>query len=437
MSRRHAQLLGRLAFFVSALILSLATSCTVVGKVQTQSLVGGTRIELRGDSGFSPRLLSSDQRALYDLLWSEIGASDNKRAITDYAESGDIYTYSRELYSHIQSILIVFRLTGDLELLDYVDSLAQHMRDQLEDGWSGTTDGTDGTTDGYLNWVDRRTSTDIHRGKDTWQSNDMGAHALVATIAYALEANRDLTSPTGRNYGAHADFWKDYLVNHFEAKWRAREGVRSGFPIMTVPHTTTYYKWIAWHHYMGRLTGDNAYTNEANRMAEIQWAEHFPIDTPSGTAYVWARSLASLGGAQDDVLHPTTYARHVFGLSVDFHLDGFHNWAAPENMARLARTFTELIVDSSNPLDRGMAADVGGEQRRLLLTSEPEWSRLGLARYRDSNFGLIGAWDPSGRIRAITMAVHELYPSSDTTRLVAALFVDSWLNTPDTAASSP
>ena len=380
---------------------------------------------LRGDPNFSRNQLNQEQRTRYDRVWQEI--NDHNAAITTDAKSGDSYTYSREYYSHIQAVLLVFRLTGDLALLDYVDTLAQHMRNQLADGWYGTLDGTDGTTDGYLNWVDKRTSSSAHRGKDTWRANEMGTHALVATIAYALHTNRDLTSPTSRNYAAHADFWKDYLVNHFEAKWRQRAKVPTAFPIITNPHTTTYYKWMAWHYYMGQLTGHNAYTNEATRMADAQWAEHFPIETAQGPAYVWARSLDSLGGNQSHLLHPTTYARHVYGLSVDFHLEGFHNWASPETMTRFARTFTTAIIDNPDPIQNGMAADVGGEKDTLHLVSDDGWSRMQSARFADSNYGFIGAWDDTGEIRALTDTIQDIYDGSrDTTRLAGALFLDSF-----------
>jgi hypothetical protein len=386
----------------------------------------GAATSFRGDTSFARNQLSSAQRPLYDRILLEINDSTSRSAILGDASSDDIYTYAREFYSHIQSVLTVFRLTGDLALLDYVDTLAELMRAELRDGWRGTVDGTDGTTDGYLNWVDRRASSDAHRGKDTWRANEMGTHALVATIAYALQANRDLTSPTGRNYGAHADFWKDYLVNHFEAKWRTRENVKTGFPIMTVPHTTTHYKWIAYHYYMGRLTGNTAYTAEANRMADLQWAEHFTINTPAGPSYVWARSLKSLGGSESSLLHPTTYARHVYGLSVDFHLEGFHNWASTETMIRFARTFTEAIIDTEDPIQNGMAADIGGEVAVLHLQPN-SYSRLSLSRYRDSNYGLISAWDATGKIRSITDTVQDMFESHDTTRLAAALFIDTWL----------
>ena len=395
------------------------------------------KFDLSGsDAVFSPSRLTTPQRADYDRLWAEI---DNHRAerIND-ALSDDIFVYARTLASHVQAVLIVFRMTGDLALLDYVDTIAEAMRSQLADGWRGTNDGTNGTKDGYLNWVFRPGTggTDQHVGKDTRQIDEMGAHANVAAIAYALEANRDLSSPTGRDYAAHADFWKDYLVNHFEAKWRERGSSPSGFPIMTNGSTGTYFKWLRWHYYMGQLTGNSAYTTEASSMADIFWDHIYPIDTPSGTAYVWAAGIAALDGPNSDLLNATTYAGHFYGNSVEFHLEGFHHWASNETMRRFARTFTELIIDTDDPLSNGFANDVGGHQPRLHLQPTTH-GRIGLPQYRDRNYAFIAAWDATGQITRLTTEVQTAHEDSDsdTSRLLAGSMATAWMDFESTATT--
>ena len=375
------------------------------------------------DAAFSPSRLSSKQRADYDRLWAEIDAHRAQR-IND-ALRDDVYFYARPVTEHIQAVLIVFRMTGDLALLDHVDTVAEAMRSKLADGWRGTNDGTDGTKDGYLNWVFRPGGggTDQHVGKDTRQIDEIGAHANVAAIAYALEVNRDLISPTGRDYGAHADFWKDYLVNHFEAKWRERRRSPSGFPIMTTPTTITYLKWIRWHYYMGLLTGDSAYTAEAVSMADIWWDHMYPINTPSGTAYVYAPGMAGLGGPNTHLLGATTYAGHLYGTAVEFRLEGFHHWASDETMRRLARTFTEFIIDTDDPIKNGMARDIGGGENRLHLSPDTTRLRLGLPQYRDRNFALIAPWDVTGQMERLNVEVESRFAGTrDTTLLAAGIF---------------
>ena len=370
-------------------------------------------------------------------MWAEIDGHRAER-IND-ALSDDIFVYARSLASHVQAVLIVFRMTGDLALLDHVDTIAEAMRSKLADGWRGTNDGTDGTKDGYLNWVFRPGGSDSHAGKDTRRIDEIGAHANVAAIAYALEANRDLSSPTGRNYAERADFWKGYLVNHFEAKWRDRYSrPYPQFPVLnTEGQTGTYFKWLRWHYFMGKLTGDSAYSIEATRMADIFWDHMYEIDTPSGTAYVWAAGIAALDGPNSDLLNASTYTGHFYGNSVELHLEGFHHWASNENMRRLARTFTEFIIDTDDPVKNGMASDVGGAENRLHLKPDTDRTRLGLPQYRDRNYAFIAAWDATGKITRLTtevqLANHDR--DRDTSRLLAAEVVTAWLDFESTATA--
>ena len=381
---------------------------------------GGIARSLRGDPSFDAAALSDEAALWYARMWHDIdhGAFDP----IAMAGSDDIYTYGRTLHTYVQSVLVAFRLTGDLALLDHVDEIAERMRAELHDSWRGTLDGTDGTRDGYLNWVDR-VEGDPHRGKDTMVVNETKVHAMVAMMAYAFEVNRDLRSPGGRDYAAHADFWKDYLVNHFEAKVRDRLGVPTAFPIMTKDGTHTYYSQIKWHFYMGLLTGSTAYTREAVRMADNVWSDLRTVSTPSGTAYVWASDVHSAGG-DSPYLQATNYARYVFGDMVEFHFEGFHNWASASQMERFARAFTEFMIDRADPLRDGFAADIGGEQARAGLKSNDR-SRMSMYRYRESSFALFAAWDTSGRIAEINEAVFDAIGFEGAAWLTAASILDA------------
>ncbi len=383
----------------------------------------GTRVvgSLRGDPGFRPSSLSGEAAKWYAEVLEEIADGS---ALRD-AGRDDLYYYGRTLHAHVQSVLTVFRLTGDLTLLDHVDEITERMRDELRDEWRGTRDGSDGTKDGYLNWVYRYDDGDDLIGKDVHRSNEMKTHAMIATVAYALELNRDLASPGGRAYGDHADFWKDYLVDHFEAKWREREDVPTAFPIFLRPHTHTYYSWMKWHYYMGLLTGESGYRNEAERMASVLRNELREVDTRSGTAYVWARSVLAEGGGAD-YLHPTTYARYMYGDIVEFHLEGFAWYGSTEHMVRFARTFTELVMDEEDPLRNGFAEDVGGGSDRGGIDSDPAWGRLTASKYRISSYAFIGAWDSSHRIDDATEAIFDARGRESGLLLAAAEFFSTW-----------
>src|SRR5690606_1098185 len=294
--------------------------------------------------------LPAEAQIWYRRLWEAI---DNPLPVYDpykWASSDDLYIYARQLHTHVQMLLTAFRVTGDLKLLDHIDSLTETMRDELADSWRGTADGSS-QRDGYLNWVWRQNHSDAYKGKDTNKLDEIKTHALIASVTYALDLNRDFKSPGGRNYAAHADFWLDYLVDDFEAKWRKRENEPRGFPFMLRPHTHTYYSWMKWHYYMGKLTGESGYTRQANEMADVLWDhEIFSTSSPSGTAYVWNRSVVSEGGSAD-YLHPVTYARYVFADAVEFNLEGFDKWASDESLTRFARTVAEFVVDPNGARD--------------------------------------------------------------------------------------
>ena len=361
---------------------------------------------LRGDPGFSRGDLSSSQREWYDALWEAIDNPDQYPNAIKLAKSDNSYLYRGDLQDYTTSLLLAFRMTGDLRLLDQVDRIAQLMREELADGWRGTRDGTDGTKDGFLNWVDRHDTSSQFAGKDVQVAYDLKANALVSEIAWALQNNRDLKSPSGVNYGAHADFWENYLVNHFEAKWRKRNGVRSGFPFAKHYTFHTYHSFMKWHYYMGKLTGNSTYTKEAERMADILWDDEFKATSSEyGSALVWARGALSLIDAQEEwrsnFLMPTTYARYVIQEAVDLHFEGFDKYASDSTMAKLANTVSAFVIDD-NSFD-SFARDIGGGKSRagIAASSSSDWSEMSSSRFAESAWSYLAAWDANsgGRIQ--------------------------------------
>jgi hypothetical protein len=386
--------------------------------------VGGVW-SLRGDPGFEVGSLGGSAAAWYGrVLWEidESRSGSNGAWALEAAGSDCLYRYGRSVHTYVQSVLAVFRLTGDLRLLDHVDRIAERMALELRDGWRGTADGSDGVQDGYRNWV-RRYAAGVHQGKDTNMRDDARTSALVAQVAYALHVNRDLESPGGRDYGGHADFWLTYLVDDFEAKWRERRDVPEGFPIMGRPHTHDYYSWMKWHHYMGLLTGDVGYAAEAERMADVLWGEVREVATPAGTAYVWARSIVSLNGSAD-YLMPATYASMVFADVVELHLEGFHRWGSVVEVERFARTVTELMRGVELGSGEALASDVGGEvaRARLATDSDGPWRRVSTHGFGGSNFPLISAWDASGVLLGLTESVDQ----RGRIKPAAGAFIHAW-----------
>jgi hypothetical protein len=379
-------------------------------------------LTLRGDPEFSAASLTGEAATRYATLIGFVRQGTGDVDPLRLASRDDIYTYGRTLQTYVQAVLAAYRRTGDLTLLDHVDEIGAVMRTQLRDAWRDTNDGTT-TRDGYLNWVQRYVKSTTYHGKDVHKLDDMKSHALVAMIAYALHVNRDLTSPGGRDYGASADFWRHYLVDHFEAKWRARLEIDS-FPFLHHSEAHVYLSWARFHYYMWKLTGDERYGAEATRMADRVWDDFRTVETRTGQAYVWSRAIISDGGA-NDLLQPITYARYMFGDMIELHLEGFHRWADPEEMTRIARTFTELVVDNGDPARQGFASDVGGGRPRAGLPSDPAWSRMTPDTYRVSSLPFISPFDATGTVSGISSEIERA--GGTTFMLVAAKFVEAWV----------
>ena len=380
-------------------------------------------LQLRGNPNFRVSSMSAEEQKWYAWLWDAI---DNARPIpnaTSLALSGDIFTYRGFLQSYINSLLAAFRVTGDLRLLDEVDRLGQLMRSKLAD--------TNG--DGYLNWVDKWSDNSKFRGKDTQMAFDLKAHALVAQIAWALHNNRDLRSPSGANYGAHADYWKNYLVNHFEKKWRKRNGISSGFPFATYIGFHTIHSFMKWHHYMGKLTGNSTYTREAERMAKVFWQEEFKeVSSRNGTAIVWARGLISKG-KREYYLMPQDYARFVVQDAVDLHFEGFSYYKSNTNMKKFANMLTGFVLTDSSY--RSFARDVGGGVSRAgIPASSGKWSKMVPTRFAESSWSFLANWDSSGKVEEAAKKVFNdveymrYDPPPRRVFIPAAMFVTERLN---------
>src|SRR5690606_16950428 len=103
---------------------------------------------LRGDPEFTNSKLSDSQRFWYERILGSIG----RRLYDKVAASDDLYKYGRDLHTHYQSMLLAFRMTGDLRLLDEIVRLTDIQKSKLHDSWRDTLDGSQ-QKDGYLNWV--------------------------------------------------------------------------------------------------------------------------------------------------------------------------------------------------------------------------------------------------------------------------------------------
>jgi hypothetical protein len=288
----------------------------------------------------------------------------------------------------------MLRVTGDRQLLDEVDRLAELMRAQLKDSSILTHGGSTYQADGYLNWQWLNPGDANYYGTDVHVMDEMLTHSLVASYAYAFHLNRDLDP----RYAERAQFWTNYLKNHFEAKWRKRNNKSTGFPFLEKNLAHPYMQFVRYHFYMAKLTGDNAYENEALRMAGNIKNQIKEVSTPIGTGAVWAHGMTTLGSTSTGI-QSTTYARYTVQGAADLAAEGFSIFGQTGYMERIAVTLANNVMDGnlSAYAEYINGSGSGGES---------------LDTYAISPWAMIGRWDKTGEVQVETDRVYRQLEAS-------------------------
>ena len=371
-----------------------------------------TAYSLRGDPNFHPDELTEEARIWYTRLWAAIEHDWPMPDPIGQAKTGNTYPYGRMLNEHITALLVAFRATGDLRLLDEIDRITQIMRENLRRTWiddDGNPITPDDRTEGKLRWLSLRQKTASDYGKDTSREDAMLVHGLIATIAYAFHENRDLTSPGGVNYEERARFWKGYLKDHFEAGWRERTR-RTTFPFvidenreeLTISHPWTNF--IRYHHYLHRMTQNVEYAVEAERKIGVTLREMTGLTTLSGPAAVWSHGLRTQENP-NEFLQPTTYARYDVTALIDLTLA--RTSIRNAEMERVANSLVHY-VDDGDPLNTGIrfASSIGGDRERRGIPFDDRRPRLSQEHWATSNYPLAAAWDSEGNLETINREVY-------------------------------
>jgi hypothetical protein len=362
---------------------------------------------MRGEPFFTESTLSPEVQVWYKRYQA---ASKNEDAHEfsplKMAQSGDIFQLARPFNDIITTHLGMLRLTGDLRVLDRVDFLMQQARAQLKDAWD------DGTTDGFLSWRNYNAGellpgdygTDRNRELD-----EMLAHSVVASVAWAYRQNQDLVSPSGISYKSRADFWQNYLSNHFEKKWRQRNSKPTGFPFLTKTLLHVYSNWIRYHYYMHKLTGRNDYLAEANRLASITAKN---MSTVEGTSnYIWEHFVRfdPKSNTNPSSAQPVTYVQLTYNAVLDMGYEGFAQFANSAVMKAYMGGFRDFMLDGLYPLTTTQSLIIGsscsgelgrwgmrnGTRTFIQVTTTKRQRSLDLG---DSIYSQLGFWDSTGKI---------------------------------------
>lgn len=377
---------------------------------------GGARIapsarlplSLTIDPGFSRDRLPANARPWYDRLWTAIGkpvpgaagapsgGRPNKDEAGEMASKNDVHVYGRTLSNHIMALLHVFRLTGEMALLEEVDRLAQLMRAQLKDWSILKRGGKTYEADGYLNWVRQPRNGEIYTGTDDHVMDEMLTHVVVAEMAYAFHANRNVD---GR-FAERAQFWRDYLQHHFEAKWRHRMNKPTGkFLENTLTHV--YIAWTRYHYYMHLLTGEEWYRTEAERRAKVFATQMIEVSEPA--AFVWDHRTTGESGEKPMIPQPTTYARYTAVSAADLAYEKFSIFT-PTFMTKIAAGIREFIMDNGAT---DFAGDIAGDvSRGGIPAAKTPHERESQRKFAAGNFTELGVWDSTGKIAKISEQVY-------------------------------
>ena len=357
-------------------------------------------LSLRIDPGFKREELPADGRIWYDRLSAAIKNSSGNKDITDKASKNDIHSYSRPMNNYLIGVLHALRVTGDKSLLDEVDRVTSLMRAQLKDS-SIVVKVPPGETvapvaDGFLNWV-RAPRTPLYDGTDVHAMDEMLTHSTLAEVAYTFQVNGNVDP----KYAERTKFWKDYLLKHFEAKWRIRNEKPQGkFMENTLIHV--YIAWTRYHYYMNLLTGQQWYRDEAERRAKVFAAQMIPMN--NNTAYIWShRVVGEREGDKLMIAQPTTYARYTAVSAADLAFEKFSIFT-PEFMQKMAAGIREFIMDNGAT---DFAGDIAGDvQRANLPKAQTLHPRESLTKFAAGNFPELGAWDSTGKITSVSQEVY-------------------------------
>ena len=397
----------------------------------------GTRLafaSMTGDAAFTVEWLSVEERRWYDRTWRAIEAASDE-LLTDI-ERDNSYAYGRTVFQHHHALLLALRATGDLRFLDAVDVTAQGVRKQLRDSWCGGVEssifvneeyGTVRERDDLLKFRFRR-GGGIHYCRDTSDLHEALAHGHLALLMYAYHVNRDNPSPSGIDYGERADFWLDYLRNHFEPKWRERSGVAwPDMDFIGLKFCHTYTVFNLYYYFIGkRLESDAdpdaaAYLRHADVMTDAMFDQPYlpgvnpggfvEVAGPSGDAVIYSFGAPRRGSPNPNSTHleacPTTYARYAVSAMLTLHLEGHARWNEAI-MTKLANGVTSFVLDRPTIEERDdtVAAGVSGSAPVAGMPPTTYRSRLGVNHYSHTSFPVLSIWDASGRIERLSLEVY-------------------------------
>jgi hypothetical protein len=358
------------------------------------ALAADTDLSLRIDPTFSRSKLSAAEQTWYDLAWQHSAACFNTvitRSLYD-----DTYTYGRSVGDYMAFMLMGLRATGDRQFLDKVKIVSDSLRTKLRDADDACVGGT---TDGFLDWRWRAinagaydcTNTGGFYGSDHHQLDDAMTHGNIALIAYAFAKNADLDTA----YASRAAFWRNYLQNHWEAKWIQRAGGNRSNAWLDPSGMYKHEAHVVANimrgaYYLWKITGDPFYKTTADVLQGRSAANCVSNPNVPG-AYSWHHQVDNTTTWQ-----AINYAEYTSSVFCDLHFDGYAPYTTTE-MQKFMSTWRDLVFATSAPSYSTMAPNVYGGGTSIGISASgasayARWDTSGkLMAYANANQGTPGA----------------------------------------------
>jgi hypothetical protein len=301
-------------------------------------------------------------RAWYERVYAEIAHERTRSCLPPTATPEDYPLYpasgtlaacsgvkhyvGRGLNFYVTSLLNLFRLTGDEQLLQEVDRVMELARSRLSD--------TDGNGFRNWRWLKRIDEHDFNAKEDAL------AHGFIAQVAYVFERNAAFSTPE-HPYGARAAAWRSYLRDDFEAKWAQRSTTRTsqGLPRHSLFHP--YMELLRYTVYMAKLfPEDPRYATLRDEMTRVALSEFVEDQTPAGPALVWSHRMRWAVSGPEVCLdfQMGTYPQQTMMVFVGLALEQHGGFADRQRLRALSRTLSESLLE---PNPWGLTyKDVGG-----------------------------------------------------------------------------
>lgn len=349
--------------------------------------------------------------------WSDPAATYNMEQL---ASTGRLQDISRHLTLMVPAVLAALRVTGDIEVLEKVYRISQNLRGTLDDD----------TGDGFREWLQTTPDGSLGalEGTDESVMEDIMAHALIAQLAWLFRLNAELDP----KYGAESDFWLEYLVGDFEAKWRQRSNKPTGYPFIQKDLMHPFANSVKYMGYMVRLTGDSERKAELERLLGIL---HRQLCHDGPGKLVWMHGVNELR-AQKDFGWMAQPAGGYAGETAQALAElGFEGWLNHETMTKIARAVSENILDGKSPgigartilgdVSRMVYSPFHGKDVRLNMPELiPKYERMKSYSWQARGYPLLsGEWDASGKIAALSRGVannNDVYPQAAAGGLLGA-----------------